>query len=52
MISTAGSLIEAVEALKKKGVVEVYAAVSHGILSGKAIERLRAGRKLKELDGK
>ena len=47
--ATAGSLIEAVEALKKKGVQDVYAAITHGILSGKAIERIEKCKALKEL---
>ena len=47
--ATAGSLVEAVEALKKKGVQDVYAAISHGILSGKAIERIKNCKALKEL---
>ena len=47
--ATAGSLIEAVEALKKKGVKDVYAAITHGILSGKAIERIKNCKALKEL---
>ena len=47
--ATAGSLVEAVEALKAKGVKEVYAAITHGILSGKAIERLKKCTALKEL---
>lgn len=47
--ATAGSLVDAVEALKKKGVKEVYAAISHGILSGKAIERIKKCKALKEL---
>lgn len=47
--ATAGSLVEAIGALKKKGAKDVYAAISHGILSGKAIERIRKCRSLKEL---
>ena len=47
--ATAGSLVEAVEALKKKGVQDVYAAITHGILSGKAIERIKNCKALKEL---
>jgi ribose-phosphate pyrophosphokinase len=47
--ATAGSLVEAVEALKKKGVEDVYAAISHGILSGKAIEKIEKCKALKEL---
>ena len=47
--ATAGSLIEAVEALKKKGIQDVYAAITHGILSGKAIEKIKNCKGLKEL---
>ncbi|MCK5012509.1 MAG: ribose-phosphate pyrophosphokinase [Candidatus Omnitrophica bacterium] len=47
--ATAGSLVEAVEALKKKSVQDVYAAITHGILSGKAIERIKNCKALKEL---
>ena len=49
IVATAGSLIEAAEALKKKGVKEVYAAMSHGILSGKAIERIKNCSAIKEV---
>jgi ribose-phosphate pyrophosphokinase len=49
IVATAGSLVEAIEALKKHGVKDVYAAISHGILSGTAIERLKACTGLKEL---
>jgi len=41
IIATGGSMIEAVEELKKRGVTEVYAAVSHGVLSGNALERIQ-----------
>ena len=47
--ATAGSLVEAVKALKEKGIEDVYAAISHGILSGKAIERIEDCSALKEL---
>ncbi|MFT5169407.1 MAG: ribose-phosphate pyrophosphokinase [Candidatus Omnitrophota bacterium] len=47
--ATAGSMVEAIGALKKAGVEEVYATVSHGVLSGPAIERIRACKDLKEL---
>ena len=47
--ATAGSLVEAVGALKKEGVKDVYAAISHGILSGPAIERIEKCSALKEL---
>lgn len=48
MVATAGSLVEAVEAIKKKGALEVYAAVTHPVLCGPAIERIRKSA-LKEL---
>jgi ribose-phosphate pyrophosphokinase len=49
LIATGSSLIEAVEALKKSGAKTVYAAISHGVLSGPAIERIDSCRDLKEL---
>jgi ribose-phosphate pyrophosphokinase len=39
-IDTAGTLMETVHALCERGVVEVYAAATHGILSGPAIRRI------------
>lgn len=47
-IDTAGSLVSAVAALELRGVREVYACCTHGILSGPAVERL-AKSSLKEL---
>ncbi len=47
--ATAGSLIEAIAALKNEGVNDVYAAISHGILSGQAIKRIKGCEALKEL---
>lgn len=49
IIATGSSMVEAVEALTQKGVKDVYAAVSHGILSGSAIERISGCKALKEL---
>jgi len=49
IIATGSSIIEAVEALKKHGVKDVYAAVTHGVLSCKAIERIENCKSLKEL---
>ena len=49
MVATAGSMIEAIEALEKKGVVAVYAAASHGVLSGPALSRIRDCKILKEV---
>lgn len=41
IIATGGSLVEAVLALKEKGARDVYATITHPVLSGPAIERLR-----------
>lgn len=48
MVATAGSLVEAVEALKSAGALDVYATITHPVLCGPAIERLGKS-KLKEL---
>lgn len=39
-ISTAGSLVEAVNFAKKMGATEVYVAVTHGVYTGPATERI------------
>ena len=49
IVATAGSLVEAAEGLKKKGVTSVCAAISHGVLSGNALERIRKCDILKEV---
>jgi ribose-phosphate pyrophosphokinase len=49
LIATGSSLIEAVEALKKHGAKKIYAAISHGILSGPAIDRIDKCKELEEL---
>ena len=49
IVATAGSLVEAIDVLKKKGVKDVYAAISHGILSGPAADRIKNCKELKEL---
>jgi ribose-phosphate pyrophosphokinase len=41
IIATAGSLVEAADALKKDGAKDVYAAITHPILSGPAIGRIK-----------
>ena len=41
-IDTAGSLAQAVDALKKAGAKEVYACCTHAVFSGTAIERIAA----------
>ncbi len=40
IIDTAGTLSETIKALKNHGAGKIYAACSHGIFSGKAIERI------------
>ena len=40
MVDTAGTLSESAEAIVKKGAKEVYAACTHPVLSGPAIERI------------
>ena len=40
MVSTAGSLVEGVRALKEAGALDIYAAVVHPILAGQAVERI------------
>lgn len=40
LVATAGSLVEAVNALKKAGVKDIYAAITHPVLSGPAIKRI------------
>lgn len=49
MVSTAGSLTEAVRALKDHGALDIYAAIVHPILCGPSIQRIRAAKDLKEL---
>lgn len=49
LIATGGSLIEAVEALKRAGAGQVCAAISHGVLSGRAVELIDNCRDLNEL---
>jgi ribose-phosphate pyrophosphokinase len=48
MVATAGSLVEAVAALKKAGALEVYASITHPVLCGPAVERL-INSQIKEL---
>jgi ribose-phosphate pyrophosphokinase len=49
MIATGSSLIEAVEALKKAGAKTIYAAITHGVLSGPAIQRIDQCKGLEKL---
>ncbi|NQT90580.1 MAG: ribose-phosphate pyrophosphokinase [Candidatus Omnitrophica bacterium] len=48
IVATAGSITEAVNALKRKGAKQIYVAITHALLSGPAIERLKKSE-LKEL---
>ncbi|MBV9773851.1 MAG: ribose-phosphate diphosphokinase, partial [Gemmatimonadetes bacterium] len=48
MVDTAGTLTEAVRALKARGARDVYACATHALLSGPAVERLSQAP-LKEL---
>lgn len=41
LIDTAGTFVGAVEALKEKGALKIYGAITHPVLSGNAVERIR-----------
>ncbi|MDZ4722742.1 MAG: ribose-phosphate pyrophosphokinase [candidate division Zixibacteria bacterium] len=41
MVDTGGSICQAADHLKEKGALEIYAACTHGVLSGKAIEKIQ-----------
>ena len=41
MIDTAGTIVSAIDALRKKGCKKVYVCATHPVLSGPAIDRLR-----------
>ena len=45
---SAGTLCNAAEALKKDGAKEIYSYIAHGVLSGKALDRI-ANSSIKEL---
>ena len=49
LIATGSSLMEAVDALKKAGTKSIFAAITHGVLSGPAIERVDKCKYLEEL---
>jgi ribose-phosphate pyrophosphokinase len=49
LIATGGSLIEAVEALKKARAKSIWAAITHGVLSGPALERIDKCKDLEKL---
>ena len=41
IIDTAGTLVKTAEAILKEGATEVFAACTHAVLSGPAVERIR-----------
>jgi len=41
MIDTGGTLTKVADAIKNAGAIKVYAAASHGVLSGKAVEKIQ-----------
>jgi ribose-phosphate pyrophosphokinase len=41
LVATAGTLVEAADALKRAGCKKVYAAITHPVLAGPAIERIK-----------
>ena len=47
-VATGGSLLSTIDALRERGVTEVYACCTHGVLSGDAAERIAASL-MKEL---
>ncbi len=49
IVATGSSLVEAAEALARAGAKSVRAAISHGVLSGPAIERIEKAQALQEL---
>jgi len=48
IVDSGGTLVNAAEALLDQGATDVYAYISHGVLSGGAVARITAS-KLKEL---
>ena len=42
IVSTAGSLVEAIKALKENGALSISAAITHPVLAGPAIERIES----------
>jgi len=49
IVATAGSLTEAATALRKNGAKDIYAAITHPVLCGPALERLKKSE-IKELE--
>lgn len=49
IVDSGGTLVNAAEALREKGAVNVEAYISHGVLSGKAVERVETSAALSKL---
>lgn len=49
IISTGGSILSAAEALKNLGALQVYAAITHGVLCGDAVENIEESPYLDKL---
>ena len=48
IIDSGGTIVNAVEALKKAGAVDVYVFITHAVLSGMAVEKIKKS-KIKKL---
>ncbi|MDT8435980.1 MAG: ribose-phosphate pyrophosphokinase [Gemmatimonadota bacterium] len=48
MVDTAGTMVNAIQALRERGATEVYCIATHALLSGPAVERL-AGQEIVEI---
>lgn len=48
-IATAGSMIELMDKLREEGVTEISIATTHGLFTGKAVERLNARDDVREI---
>ena len=48
IIDSGGTIVNAVSALKKSGAVDVYVFITHAVLSGEAIEKIKKS-KIKKL---
>ncbi len=42
IVATASSLVEAAQAVKNAGAIEVYAAITHPVLSGNAVQKIQS----------
>ena len=49
IISSGGTILSAAEALKNKGALQVFAAITHGVLCGDAVEQIEASPYLDKL---